>query len=140
MMDRSLQATQILVVLLLSACDVIQSKKLCGSNNEISVCNFLISSNPIANFTTIQRLGETLTSCLNAFEKFNWDMAVYCPELRLCGLGLDLSKDYRSFWNRDKIDPARYTCSLIVDSGRLSCAGAKYNIHQSGLFASKCVL
>ena len=88
----------------------------CYEQFNVQLCDIDISVHPIAQLPQTQRLGESLETCLGYFKAFTWDIGIYCSALKFCGLGLDLSLDYRSYWNREEFTPAD---TLVNYSGML---------------------
>ena len=108
----------------------------CTKKGDTQICLFTIPAEPITFFTNIKLLGESLETCLNHFGAFNWDVAIYCEELQFCGLGLDLTLDYRSRWERKRFSPAENICQVIVNKKEASCEETISNIQRAGLLSS----
>ena len=107
------------------------------SKSDAVFCDFRIASEPIAEYTFVQRIGTTEDYCLGLFYQFGWPIGVYCADISLCGLGLDLDWDYRTIWDRDTFSPAEHTCLIILDTNQNSCEDIQGRLQIAGLFTSK---
>ena len=109
----------------------------CDGKAEKAICEVPVSSEPISHYTMTQRLGVTLETCLNVFDAFHWPVGIYCPSLKFCGLGLDVSLDYGSRWDRKEFLPSKHECFLITDTKLATCDELNQQIGLSHLFSRK---
>ena len=125
-----------LIILSLIIFNPVWTSRSCFEKSYVATCDYVVSHNPIAVFTFVQRVGETLDECLNLFDYFDWSIGFYCPDLSFCGLGFDLTLDYRSKWNREEFAPARGYCYVITDKKQTSCDDVENQMHAIGVFSS----
>ena len=135
MLKQSLKPSFILFILSYKSSFLYASQN-CFWKSDKTDCGILVSSEPIAQLTLTQRVGVTLETCLYHFETFDWEVAIYCPDLNFCGLGLDLSLDYRSMWDREAFLPAKHTCSVITNTKENTCEELMAKMYTAGLFSS----
>ena len=111
--------------------------KSCDGRAEKAVCEVPVSSEPIVHYILTQRLGISLQTCLNVFDTFDWSVGVYCPSVQFCGLGLDISLDYSTRWNRKAFLPSKHECFLITDIKVATCAELNKQLTLASLFSRK---
>ena len=123
--------------IVLSSVLAIQQSIACAQKEQSKFCNFLVSAEPIAHFALVHRTGETEHSCLRFLVAFNWPLGIYCPTVKFCGMGFDLTLDYRTLWPHDNFLPAQHSCFLIVNSSQNDCDEVRDMFHMAGLFTGK---
>ena len=52
-----------------------------------------------------------------------------------CGLGFNLSRDYKTKWPRGRFDPAQMVCYVMVDSSVNTCDDVEDRLQRAGLFS-----
>ena len=58
--------------------------------------------------------------CAMKMQSYLWDFGIYCSDLELCALGLDLSMDYRDKLSASP-NPSESTCVMFLNNAKLSC-------------------
>ena len=113
------------------------ASKSCVKKSDVNFCDYTVSAEAIAKFPIVQKSGITLSTCLNEFENFNWSLGIYCSDLSFCGLGFDLTLDYRSLWDREEFSPAKRSCIVLTDVKEQTCEEVASQFSSAGLSSSK---
>ena len=94
--------------------------KICNSFSNSKQCQFSLSKIRLYNTTKVAHSGIDQSECLTKLQRFHWSTGVYCPVSLFCGLGINLSRDYRAVVS-DEISPVKELCNIWVQIDAMTC-------------------
>ena len=111
-------------------------KEFCKQYQDISSCDYLIPKSPIHFTSTVTRNGVSQSQCLNAMERFDWPIGVFCEGSEFCGFGFHLDADFTSVTTSDVAAIAE-VCRVFIDRRQTSCEIFKSSLYENGILRGK---